>query len=113
MKAPQTDCEIISSSFENVFHGVGECFDTAADKSKTKSNVIGSIFKLGTQVTKLTWNLGKCTVKHAPKAIATVAAVKREVVSVIEEEVYSYQQQAKESALDQKIEALKIKSRTK
>ncbi len=105
----KTDCEILGDDFENVFTGIGDCFETAFDEKKTKKNIVGSIFNLGKSVTKLGWNLGTCAVKNTPKAITTIAAAKRELVQGIESGVNDYQKQVKKDALDEKIKHLQKK----
>ncbi len=109
MKKRKTDCEVLSDGVGDVFSTLGDCFDTAFDEKKTKTNVVGSIFGFGKALTKLSFNAGVCAIKNTPKAVATVAAAKRDVVEFIEDEVNTYQKQAKIDALDEKIKNLKLK----
>ena len=106
----ESDCNILLGNTENMFNDLGNCFETAFDEKKTKMNVIGSIFSLGKSITKLTFNVGVCAVKNAPKAIVAVAAVKREVISAVEEGIQEHNKKQQEDALDEKIKQLSFKS---
>jgi len=110
MRRSKSDCDILIESAEDVFHDVGNCFESAFDDKQSKMSVVGSLFNLGKSLTKLTLNTGVCAVKNAPKAVVAVAAVKREIVNAIEEEVQQQQKQAKLDALDLKIKNLQYKS---
>lgn len=104
-----SDCDILFDGVENVFTDLGSCLEDTFDKRKSKMNVVGGLFKLGKSLTKLTFNTGVCVVKNTPKAVVAVAAVKREIVGAIEEEVYDYQKQQKIDALDAQIKQLQLK----
>ena len=106
----KSDCDIIFDDAENMFNDLGNCFDTAFDKRKSKMNVVGSIFNLGKSLTKLTVNAGVYTIKNAPKAIVSVAAVKREVVTAITEEIHEHKKQVKIDTLNEKIKQLGLKT---
>jgi len=106
----KSDCDILLGNTENMFNDLGNCFETAFDDKKTKMNVVGSIFSLGKSITKLTFNAGVCAVKNAPKAVVAVAAVKREVVSSLEESIKEHNKKKQEDALDEKIKQLSFKS---
>jgi hypothetical protein len=105
----KSDCDILEDSFVNVFDRLGNCVDTLVDEKKTKMNVVGSVFGFGMSLTKLTLNVAGCAIKNTPKAIVSVAAVKREIVTTIEDEVHNYQKKQKEDALNKKIKLLKAK----
>ncbi len=109
----RNDCDIIKNDFEDVFGSLGECFDTAFDKKKSKMQVVGSLFGFGKSVVKLGWHGGTCAVKHTPKAIATVADAKRKVTDGITEEYTKYQKELKEDALNEKIRRLKSNKKEK
>jgi hypothetical protein len=106
----KSDCDIIFENAENMFNDLGNCFDTAFDKRKSKMNVVGSIFNLGKSLTKLTLNTGVCAVKNAPKAVIAVASLKREVVIAIEEEIHEHKKQVKIDTLNEKIKQLGLKA---
>lgn len=113
MSEKKSDLEIIGNGFENVMVRLNECFETSVDDKKSKMNVVGSVFKLGKSIAGLSWHLGRSAIKHTPRALATVAAAKREVITVIEEEVHEHKKRIQQEALDAKIRALKIKPRIK
>jgi len=71
------------------------------------------MFGLTKSLGKLVLNATGCAIKNAPKAVVTVAAVKRELVTAIEEEIYEHNKQAKQAkqdALDEKIKQLGLKA---
>lgn len=109
MKRKKNDCDILLGGVEDVFGSLGECFESALDKKKSKFSVVKSIFKFGGSLTKLAFNTTTCAVKNAPKAVVTVAAVKREIVTAIEEEIHEQRKQAQKDALDAKIKKLQLK----
>ncbi|MDF1884129.1 hypothetical protein JHD49_09275 [Sulfurimonas sp. SAG-AH-194-C21] len=109
IRKQKSDCDVILANTENVFKDLGNCFDTALDERKTKMNVVGSIFGVLGSLTKLTFNVTSCAIKNAPKAVVAVAAAKRELVGVIEEEYMDYKKQQKEDALNEKIKQLSQK----
>ena len=113
MKNEKNDCDVILNGIDNVFGNLGNVFDSALDEKKSKMQVVGSIFGFGGSVMKLGWNAGGCAIKHAPKAIATVASAKRELTDTITEEYHKYQIEQKEQELDDKIAQLKYKPKTK
>ena len=103
------DCDRLEDSFVNMFDRLGNCVDTLIDEKKTKMNVVGSVFGFGISLTKLTFNVAGYAIKNTPKAVVAVAAVKKEIVSTIEDEIYTHQKQQKEDALNEKIRLLKAK----
>jgi len=103
------DCEIILENIEDVFGELGNCLDATFDEKKSKTSVIKGLFGIGKSLAKLTFNTGKCAIKHTPKAVVTVAAVKREIVTAIEEEIQEQRKQAQMEALDRKIQQLSLK----
>ena len=113
MKKEKNDCDVILNDIEGVFGNLGNVFDSAFDEKKSKMQVVGNIFGFGGSIIKLGWNAGGCAIKHTPKAIATVASVKRELTDTVTEEYYKYQKEQKEQALEDKIAQLKHKSNTK
>ena len=110
MLKKKSDCDILFNNTEDVFKDIGSCFERAFDEKQSKMSVVGSIFNLGKSLTRLTFNTGVCAVKNAPKAVVAVAAVKRDIVNAIEEEIHEQQKQAKIDALDAKIKQLGLKS---
>ena len=105
-----TDCDILVSKAENTLYDLESCIDSVFDDKKTKMNVVGSIFRFGFSLTKLTFNAAGCAVKHAPKAVVAVAAIKREIVDDLENEWNKIQKEQKEEALNEKIRQLQLKS---
>jgi hypothetical protein len=105
----RSDCEVLINGAEDVFSSLGDCFESAFNKRKSKMNVAKNVFKFGGSLTKLAFNTTSCAIKHAPKAVVAVAAAKREVVQVIEDGINQHQKQMKEDALDEKIRALMLK----
>lgn len=104
-----SDCDVLLDGIENVFQDLGSCLESTFDDRKSKMSVVGGLFKLGKSLTKLTFNTGVCVVKNTPKAVVAVAAVKREIVNTVEEEVHEYQKQQKVDALNEQIKQLKLK----
>ena len=111
MRTNNDDCEILISGIEDVFDDLGSCFSNAVDKNKSKASVVKSLFNFGGSLTKLAFNTTSCAIKNAPKAVVAVAAVKREVIGVIEDEIHEYQKQQKIDALDEKIKQIQLKTR--
>ena len=109
MRSKKSDCDVLFEGVESVANDLGSCFDTAFDERKSKANVIGSLFKLGASMTKLTVKAGVCAVKNTPKAVVAVANAKRELVDGIESGINQVQKEMKEDALEQKIKMLKQK----
>ncbi len=110
MRTSKSDCDVLLTGVENVFDSLGNCLDSAIDERKSKMSVVKNIFKFGGSLTKLAFNTTTCAVKNVPKAVVAVAAVKREVVTAIEEEYYDYQRELKEEALNEKIKKLRLKA---
>ena len=110
-KSKKSDCNIILDDVEGVFGSIGTCFDTIVDEKKSKMQVAGSFFGFLGSTTKLLWHGTGCAVKHTPKAVATVVAVKRELTETITEEHYKYQKEQKEMELEAQIK--KIAASTK
>lgn len=107
MKRKKNDCDLILDDVENVLGSIGDCFESAFDEKKSKMQVVGGILGIGKNVLKLGWNGTSCAVKHAPKAVVTVAKYKREFVDTMTEEYQNYQKEQKEDALDAKMAKLK------
>lgn len=108
-KTEPNDLEVLEKSFDNVLISFNDCFEVAEDDRKTKMNIIGSIFSFGFSLTKLTLTVAGCAIKHTPKAIVTVAAVKREIVTEIESGWNEYKKEQQEEALNEKIKQLTLK----
>ena len=105
----KNDCDIIVDNLENTFSDLGNCLDSMVDEKQTKISVLKNFFKFGSSLTKLLFKTTTCAVKHTPKAIVTVASVKREIVNTIEHEYKEYEKQQKKEALELKISKLKSK----
>ena len=106
----KSDCDRLLHNAEDSLQKFENCFETAFDERKTKANVVGSIFRFGVSLTKLALNTTGCAIKNAPKAVVAVAAIKRDIVHAIEDEIQENQKQLKVDALEQKIKKLKYKS---
>ena len=104
------DCDFLIGKLEHTLDELENCFDAVADEKRTKMNVVGSIFSFGASLTKLTFNVAGCAIKNTPKAIVTVAAVKREIVADLESEYKQFQKELKEEALNEKIRQLQLKA---
>jgi len=102
----KSDCDLLLSDVENVFGSLGNCIDAAFDERQTKMDVAKGVFGIGKNLLKFGFNGTKCVVKHTPKAIATVASVKRELTDTIGEEYARYQKEQKEQALEEKIKQI-------
>ena len=111
MYSKKNDCDVLLNNSKDLFHSLNYSFETVLDKKKSKMNVLGSIFSLGKNLTKLTFNTGVCIAKNTPKAIVVVASVKRDIVTVFQEEIYEQQKQAKEEALNEKIKQLILRAK--
>jgi len=105
----KSDCDILIDGAEDSLKKLENCFESAFDKKKTKMHVTGNVLRFGLSLTKLALNATGCAIKNAPKAVVAVAAVKREIVNTIEEEVRETQKQYKEDALNEKIKQLRLK----
>jgi hypothetical protein len=103
------DCEIILNNVEDVFGELGNCIDTTFDEKKSKTSVVKGLFGLGKSLVKLTFNTGKCAIKYTPKAVVAVAAIKRDIVTSIEEEMQEQRKQEQIEILDKKIQQLSVK----
>lgn len=110
MKTKRSDCDTLLENAEGVVNSLGHCIDSVLDEKKTKMNVVGTVFGVGTSLTKLAFNLTGCAIKNPPKAIVAVAAVKRELISSATQEYSEYQKQQKKEALEAKILQLKLKA---
>ena len=105
-----SDCDFLITKAENTIKSLENCFDAIINDRKTKMHVVGSLFNFGVSLTKLTLNVTGCAIKNTPKAIVTIAAVKREIVADLESEYNQYQKELKEEALNEKIRQLQLKA---
>ena len=96
------------NKLEHTLYDFENCLNTVVDDKKTKMNVVGSIFKFGISLTKLTANVAGCAIKNTPKAVVAIAAIKRDIVDDIDSEYTQYQKKLKEDALNKKISELQI-----
>lgn len=106
-----SDCDILIGKAENTIYSLENCFNTIIDEKKTKLNVVGSIFSFAFSLSKLTFNVAGCAIKNTPKAIVAVAAVKREILTDIENEWSDYQKELQKEALEIKIERLALEKK--
>jgi len=107
----QSDCDILLGNVEDVFGSLGACIDAGFDERKSKMDVAKGIFGFGKSLVKFGFNGTKCVVKKTPKALATVASVKREVTDTIVNEYQEYQKEVKQQELEERIRQLKRKNR--
>ena len=105
----KSDCDVLLNDVENVFGSIGNCVDAALDDRKSKMQVVGGLFGILGATGKLLLRGTGCAIKHTPKALATVASVKRELTDTISDEYANYQKQLKEDALNEKIRQIKHK----
>jgi len=110
-KNEKSHCDIILNDAENVFESIDRIFDTALDENKTKMQVAGSIFGFGKNLLKFGYHTTACAAKNTPKAVVSVAKYKRELTDTITEEISKIHKEIKEDALDQKIQALAMKTK--
>ncbi len=103
------DCDKLFNGAEDSVRKLGSCFDTLADERKTKMHVVGSIFGFGASLTKLAFTATGCAIKNAPKAVVAVAAVKRDIINSIEEEIRESDKRQREDALEERIRQLSLK----
>jgi hypothetical protein len=100
------DCDVLIDKFEHTLLDLENCFDTVVDDKKTKMNVVGSIFRFGKSLTKLTFNVAGCAIKNTPKAVVAVAAVKKEIIDAGEEIFHEGNKELNKLVLDLKIQEL-------
>ena len=104
-----SDCEIIKEDAGELFGSIGECIETVSSKHTSKIDVAESVFGIGKSLLKLGFDGTVCAVKNTPKAIATVAAVKREVTDTLTLEYEKHQKREQKKALEEKIRMIKMK----
>ena len=102
----KNDCDLLLNDVENVFGSIGKCIDAAIDEKKSKWEVTKEVFGIGSSLMKFGFTGTKCLVRNTPKALATVASVKREITDTISEEYVKFQKEQKEEALEEKIKQL-------
>lgn len=105
----KNDCDILLQSAEESLHKLENCFDTAFDEKKSKKQVVGSLFGFGYSLTKLLFKTTTCAVKNTPKAVVAIAAVKRDIVNAIDEEIRESKREELQDAMDEKIKQLTLK----
>jgi len=106
----KSDCDILLQSAEHSFGKLEQCIDTIVDKKKSKMQVLGSFFEFGYSVTKLLFKTTTCAAKNTPKAVVTVAAVKRDIVNAIDEEMREHKKRELQRTMDAKIKELSLKN---
>jgi len=72
-------------------------------------SLTGDLIKVGIFSSKLLWETTKFLAKNTPKAIVTVAHVKRELVDAIEDELAMIKKERQEALLEEKIAKIKAK----
>jgi len=107
----KSDCDIIMDDFGHLGNSLEKCFDTLADERKGKLKKVGSVMSVLGATGRLLWDGGSCAVKNTPKALATVASVKREVTETIVNEYQQYQKEVKQQELEERIRQLKINNK--
>jgi hypothetical protein len=106
----RSDCEVIREDFEDVFESLEACVETLVDERRNKRAVIGGFFGILGSTSKLLWHGTGCAIRHTPKAIATVAAVKRELVETVTEELRTLEKERQELEIRERI--MELKKRT-
>jgi len=104
-----SNCNKIINDIEDIFNDLGYCVENTFNPNQPKTNVVKGLFRFGGSLTKLAFDTTSCAIKNTPKAIVTVAALKKELLDTIEEEIDEYQKQQKIDALNHKIKQLKHK----
>jgi len=79
-----SDCDILIGKTKNTLDSLENCFDTIVDDKKSKLNVVSSMFKFGTSLTKLTLSAAGCAVKNTPKAVVAYSSKKKQIVNAAE-----------------------------
>jgi hypothetical protein len=88
---------------------MGECLETVTSKNTSKIDVAESFFGIGKSLLKFGFDGTVCAIKNTPKAIATVATVKREVTDTLTLGYEKHQKRQQKKALEEKIRMIKIK----
>ena len=114
-----SDCDFLIGKLEHTMDDLENCFEAVSDEKRTKMNVVGSIFRFGVSLTKLTLNATGCAIKNTPKALVKVAVVKKELANGIDTlvnesvEIFNDEMnQFQKDALDYKIKQLAKKKIT-
>ena len=106
----RSDCEILRDDFEGVFESLETCVETLVDERRGKGAVVGSLFGILGSTSKLLWHGTGCAIRHTPRALATVASVKREIVETVTEELRQIEKERREREIRERI--LELKKRT-
>lgn len=65
-------------------------------KYRKENSLSSDLWEVSKFLSSATWDLSKFLVKNTPKAVMTVAQVKREIIDAVEEEVHQIQKENKE-----------------
>lgn len=103
----KSDLDIITKNAEDTVDCLEKCFDSIADDRKTKTDVAKRLFCFSANLIKLTFNSGKAVVKQTPKAITTVAKVKREISDGVVNTYNELEKERLENEFEEKIKQLK------
>jgi hypothetical protein len=106
LETKPSDFDIISNDFENLFGSFEKCLEAAVDSRKSKMDVTVGLFSIVRETLKLGIHGTTCIVRNVPKAVTTIASVKREVIEGITDEYQQHQKQVKLDALDEKMAQL-------
>ena len=103
------DCAVIINDLDSVVDNIGNCFDTVFDEKKKNIGLVSNLFSLFGSVIRLTFHTGGCVVKHTPTAVVAVTKAKRELTTVIEEEIALYKKENLEQQMKDEIRLLQEK----
>jgi len=104
----KNDCDILLDDLSNFGKSLERSFDTITSERATKTAIAGSLFGIGKSLTKLAWDAGKCTIKHTPKAIATVSEAKQKLIEASTEEYYTFKKEMLEEELNNDLARLRL-----
>lgn len=68
--------------------------------------IFKDVFQVTAILTKGAWETGKFVVKHTPEVIVTVAAIKRELSDVVQEEYATYKKEQLNEKMQDEIKLL-------
>jgi hypothetical protein len=106
----KNDCDILMDDLSTFGKSLERSIDTMTSNHTTKTAIAGSLFGIGKSLTKLAWDAGKCTIKHTPKAIATVSEAKQEFIEASAEEYYTFKKEMLEEELSNDLARIARKS---
>ncbi len=110
MSKQKTDLDKIEDNVTDMFDSIEHCFDALSADKKRASGFLKGLFGFGVHCTKLTYNLVFSAIKYTPKAVTTIAKVKRDVSDEIVGAYNEIQKEKLEDNFNRKIKELKKKN---